>query len=276
MVSLCSNERWRAEREHGVHKAQDGAEQGSALAATFARQGFAVIPGFWTRAQCAAAEAEIRQALDPVLGPAEFEADVGYPGAPSDRAAPGGDTPRRLLFAYSRFPALRGLAASPLLAQHLRTLLATDDVRLSQCHHNCVMTKAPGFSSATLWHQDVRYWSYARPALISAWLALGSETVHNGALRVIPGTHLEDFAASRLDEQKFLIPDQPTNAALIDSAVSVELAPGDLLLLHCRLFHAAGRNASQSMKLSPVFTYRSADNLPQSGTRSAVYPDIAL
>jgi hypothetical protein len=30
------------------------------------------------------------------------------------------------------------------------------------------------------------------------------------------------------------------------------------------------------MKLSPVFTYRSADNLPQSGTRSAVYPDIAL
>jgi phytanoyl-CoA hydroxylase len=276
MVSLCSSGRWRAEREHSVYKAEDGAQQGSALAATFARQGFAVIPGFWTQAQCAAVEAEIRQALDPVLGPAEFEADVGYPGAPPDRGAPGGDTPRRLLFAYSRFPALRGLAVSPLLAEYLRTLLATDDVRLSQCHHNCVMTKAPGFSSATLWHQDVRYWSYTRPALISAWLALGPETAENGALQVIPGTHREDFAASRLDARKFLIPDQPANAALIDSAVTVELAAGDLLLFHCRLFHAAGRNASQSIKLSPVFTYRSADNLPLSGTRSAVYPDIAL
>ena len=56
---------------------------------------------------------------------------------------------------------------------------------LSQCHHNCVMTKHPG-CSATLWHQDIRYWSFDRPELISAWFALDQEEAVNGALRVIP------------------------------------------------------------------------------------------
>jgi phytanoyl-CoA hydroxylase len=259
-----------------VQQAQDGALDMGDLTAAFTRQGFVVVREFWSRAACAEAEHDIRLALSPVLGPAEFEADVGYPGAPPGRAAPGGDTPRRLLFAYSRFPALREFATAPALRRCLRSLLSTDDVRLSQGHHNCVMTKAPGFSSATLWHQDVRYWSYARPELISAWLAIGAESAENGALRVIPGTHRQEFPASRLDGQKFLIPEQPANAALIDSAVTVELAPGDLLLFHCRLFHAAGRNSSMSMKLSPVFTYRAGDNLPLSGTRSSAYPDIAL
>ena len=71
------------------------------------------------------------------------------------------------------------------------------------------MTKHPGFSSATLWHQDVRYWSFQRPELISVWFALGDETAENGALRVIPGTHLLDVQAQRLDAELFLRPDLP-------------------------------------------------------------------
>ncbi len=256
----------------------------------FQRNGYLVVRGFWPAAECALIEREVREALDPVLGPVEYEAEVGYPGAPLNRSAPGGDTPRRLLFAYSRFPALRRFAIAPALRGYLAPLLkadpgskgvqadeqGNDEVLLSQCHHNCVMTKAPGFSSATLWHQDVRYWSFAEPALISAWLALGVEHAGNGALQVIPGTHREAFAPERLDDRKFLRPDLPANAALIASACTIELAVGDLLLFHCRTFHAAGRNASDAVKLSPVFTYRGGANPPLPGTRSSAYPDIPL
>ncbi len=246
------------------------------LARSFAADGFVVLPGLVTPAACDALAAEVEASLHPVLAPAEFEAETGYPGAPPSRDAAGGDTPRRLLGAYSRFAALRPLVTSEAVARHLRAVMATDRVMLSQCHHNCVMTKSPGFSSVTLWHQDVRYWSFERPELVSLWLALGDETAENGALEVIPGTHRQSFAAERLDDAKFLRPELPENRALIDQARTVELAQGDVMLFHCRTFHAAGRNLTDRVKLSCVFTYHAADNRPLSGTRSAQYASIPL
>ncbi len=138
------------------------------------------------------------------------------------------------------------------------------------------MTKHPGYSSATLWHQDIRYWSFDRPELISAWFALGDETADNGALQVIPGTHLMEFDRGRLDRDLFLRPELQENMALIERAETVRLSAGDVLLFHCRLFHAAGRNTTEEVKLSPVFTYHRDDNHPIPGTRSAAFPSIPL
>lgn len=248
----------------------------AAEAARFAADGYLVLPGFASGDVCAAVTAEVLASLHPVLAPAEFEADVGYPGAPRSRDLPGGDTPRRLLNAYSRFAALRPLVTAPALGRKLGALLGASRVLLSQCHHNCVMTKAPNFSSVTLWHQDIRYWSFERPELVSLWVALGEENADNGALQVIPGTHRQAFTAERLDEVKFLRPELPENQALIQQARTVTLAPGDAMLFHCRLFHAAGRNLTDRVKLSCVFTYHAADNHPLPGSRSAQYAGIPV
>ncbi|MFU8814014.1 MAG: phytanoyl-CoA dioxygenase family protein [Pseudomonadales bacterium] len=242
----------------------------------FAADGYLVLRGLVPPASCDAIAAEVHDSLHPVLAPAEFEVDVGYPGAPESRDAAGGDTPRRLLNAYSRFAALRPLVTGERIARHLRAVMGTERVLLSQCHHNCVMTKAPGFSSVTLWHQDIRYWAFERPELVSLWLALGDETTDNGALQLIPGTHRGVFADERLDESRFLRPDHPENQPLIAQARTVELAKGDVLIFHCRAFHAAGRNLTKRLKLSCVFTYHAADNRPLPGTRSARYASIEL
>jgi phytanoyl-CoA hydroxylase len=138
------------------------------------------------------------------------------------------------------------------------------------------MTKHPGFSSATLWHQDVRYWSFERPELISIWFALGEETSANGALQVIPGTHRLAIDTQRLDADLFLRPELEENWPLIERAEVVALNPGDVLLFHCRLFHAAGRNTSDDVKLSAVFTYHQKDNRPQQNTRSDRFPSIEV
>ena len=58
--------------------------------------------------------------------------------------------------------------------------------------------------------------------------------------------------------------------------MTLELAVGDVLLFSSRLFHAAGRNDTDAVKLSLVFTYHAPDNRPIPGTRSAQYPSIAL
>ena len=243
---------------------------------TFARDGFLVLRGVVSDEACARVRAVVQSSLDPLVGPVEFEADVGYPGSPGDRDAPGGHTPRRLLHAYARGAALRSLALDERVANAVCATLGTADARLSQNHHNCVMTKFSGYSSATLWHQDIRYWSFDRPELVSAWFALGSESRKNGALNVIPGSHVAELDRGRLDRDLFLRTDIAENRELIRRAVTVELGPGDVLLFHCRLYHAAGKNLSDKVKLSPVFTYHAADNRPIPGTRSAALPSIPL
>jgi hypothetical protein len=52
--------------------------------------------------------------------------------------------------------------------------------------------------------------------------------------------------------------------------------PGDVVLFHCRTFHAARSNSTNEVKLSLVFTYHAADNEPLPGTRSASMPPIAV
>jgi len=214
-------------------------------------------------------------ALEPLLGPAEFEAEVGYPGAPSNLESEGGRTPRRLLHAAARFPALGDWARSAAMADILKPWLGSG-MLLSQCHHNCVMTKHPGHSSATLWHQDIRYWSFDRPELLSVWLALGEENGRNGALRIIPGSHRLHLDRGRFDRDLFLRPDLPENTALIRLSREVALAPGDVLFFHCRALHAAGVNRSDQVKLSCAFTYHAADNRPIPNTGSDRYPGLPL
>lgn len=242
----------------------------------FATAGFMIRKGLCPLSVCASVLAEVRAQLDPVLAPAEFEADVGYPGAPISHAVPGGRTPRRLLSAVSRFPTLKAFATSLSVKTETQTLLGAANISLSQAHHNCVMTKSPDHSSATLWHQDVRYWSFDRPELVSMWVALGDENVRNGSLRVIPGSHLLDLDRGRFDHALFLRPEIAENKPLLRTAKLIELEPGDVLFFHGRLFHAAGPNRTQHVKLSAVFTYHSTDNKPIPGTRSATFESVVL
>ncbi len=246
------------------------------FASRFRRDGFAVARKLVPLDECTVMRAAVERALDPLEAPVEYEADVGYPGSPDNRAAPGGLTPRRLLNAYSRHDAFRRIATHPSIAASLRQLFHPNGFALSQCHHNCIMTKQPGFSSKTLWHQDIRYWSFDEPELISVWVAMGEERESNGSLRVIPGSHQLELDRGRLDHALFLRPELEENDSLIGRAEVLELDPGDVLFFHCRLFHAAGANRTDEVKLSAVFTYHTQDNQPIPGTRSSQYPSIPI
>ncbi len=242
----------------------------------FQQDGFVVARSLLSIERIELLTLAIERNLNPPLAPLEFEADVSYPGSPESQLAIGGQTPRRLLSAYSRDLVFRELAADPVVVETLKALMGTEQVMLSQNHHNCVMTKMPGFSSETHWHQDIRYWRFDRPELISVWTALGDEKVANGALRLIPGTHVQDFERGRFDAKLFLRPELEENAALIAGAVDCELEAGDVVFFHSRTFHAAGRNSTEQRKLSIAYSYHAADNYPIPGTRSSRFPSIAL
>ncbi|MDT0635812.1 phytanoyl-CoA dioxygenase family protein [Spectribacter hydrogenooxidans] len=244
--------------------------------AEFARDGYTIVRGMADAGRLQRLRDLVGEHLTRAVAPVEYEADVAYPGAPAGRDAPGGQTVRRLLQAFDRDAHLADWALVPAATAMVGALLDSRDLRLTRCHHNCVMTKQPAYSSATGWHQDLRYWSFERPELVNAWLALGHEHPANGGMRLLPGTHRMSFAADQLDEARFLREDRADNLALLASARTAELAPGDVLFFHAGVFHAAGRNTTDERKLSAVFTYHDAGNPPVAGSRSARLPGVSI
>lgn len=243
--------------------------------ARFERDGYVIVRGLaggdFVRRMVESTRAGQASQAEPV----EYEADLHYPGAPESRGVPGGDTIRRLKEAHARDPVFTEWVSHPGMVRRLQQLLGPQVV-MPLAHHNCIMTKQPRFSSETGWHQDIRYWSFARPELVSVWLALGRETQDNGCLYLIPGTHRMTFGSERLDGALFLRPELPENQQLIAKKIAAELEPGDVLFFHCRTFHAASRNKTDQPKFSVVFTFRPADNPPNPGTRSASMPEMTL
>lgn len=241
----------------------------------FQQQGFLVLPAFSAPDYCQHVLDFAQQQLDQVVLPIEYEADTRYPGAPVSRDAEGGQTARRLLQAYARAPLLADWATQAALAENLKQLLGAG-AKMSQVHHNCIMTKQARFSSLTGWHRDSRYWHFQKPELISVWLALRDERVENGCLLVLPGSHQWQIDAEQLDSAQFLRADLERNQNLLAQAQTVPLQQGDVLLFSSNLFHAAGCNQTGQTKFSMVFTYRAQDNFPQAGSRSASLPEINL
>jgi phytanoyl-CoA hydroxylase len=241
----------------------------------FKKDGYLILKGMVTPVACDLMLSIAQQHLRSAMPPLEYEAEVGYPGAPESLDAPGGKTVRRLRGAYQRHECFRLWAEDKRLVAKLAQLFG-ESVVLSLAHHNCVMTKHPQFGTATGWHRDIRYWSFQKPDLISVWLALGSEDPDNGGLLFIPGSHRLTMRPEQMDELDFLRPDHPDNQALFAQGKPLLLNPGDVVMFHSGLFHSGGRNNSNQLKMSVVFAYHGASNAPVAGTPSAAAPDFRL
>ena len=238
-------------------------------------KGYVVVPGFAHARGLAKLNDLAKAQLAVRAAPLEYEADLRYPGAPRSHTEAGGDTVRRLLDAYARAAEFAACATAPPLRDWMQAYFG-EAVLLSRVHHNCLMTKHPRYGSATGWHRDIRFWSFEREDLVSVWLALGEETIDNGALWFVPGSHTAEFGADRFDDAKFLRVDHAGNAAMLRAAESPHLAEGDAVFFHCNTLHCAGRNLRDTVKYSLVYTYHGRSNAPQPGTRSCSKPEVEL
>jgi len=238
-------------------------------------RGYVIVPRFVSARALVALNRAARLQLTARAEPLEFEADLRYPGAPPSREAAGGETVRRLLDAYGRDPAFAQCGTTAAVREWMAAYFG-ERAFMSRAHHNCLMTKHPRYGSLTGWHRDIRYWSFERENLVSVWLALGVEEIDNGALWFVPGSHEMAFDAERFDTAKFLRAEHADNARIIRTAESPRLEPGDAVFFHCNTLHSAGKNVSDAVKFSLVFTYHGASNRPMPGTRSASLPEVPL
>jgi non-haem Fe2+, alpha-ketoglutarate-dependent halogenase len=113
----------------------------------------------------------------------------------------------------------------------------------------------PSFVS---WHQDSTYWGLSSPDVVTAWVALSESTKENGALEVVPGTHLQDQIPHRdtFSKNNMLTRGQEV-AVEVDpkSAVMLELEPGEMSLHHVRLIHGSAPNPSKRRRIGFAIRY---------------------
>jgi non-heme Fe2+,alpha-ketoglutarate-dependent halogenase len=108
------------------------------------------------------------------------------------------------------------------------------------------------------WHQDSTYWGLSKPDVVTAWVALSESNESNGAMQVVPGTHLADQIPHRdtFSENNLLTRGQEV-AVDIDpaQAVSLSLEPGEMSLHHVRLIHGSPPNTSNKRRIGFAIRY---------------------
>jgi len=113
----------------------------------------------------------------------------------------------------------------------------------------------PAFIS---WHQDSTYWGLSHPDVMTAWIALSDVTVENGAMRMLPGSHLIDQLphVDTFADNNLLTRGQEVQIDVDeDKAVDVPLKPGDMSLHHVRIVHGSNPNPTDTRRIGLAIRY---------------------
>jgi ectoine hydroxylase-related dioxygenase (phytanoyl-CoA dioxygenase family) len=112
----------------------------------------------------------------------------------------------------------------------------------------------PGYVS---WHQDATYWGLSEPDVVTAWVAFSPSTVEAGAMRVVPGTHEQQFVHRDTFHQHNMLTRGQEVAVDVDPARAVDLvlAPGEMSLHHVRLVHGSEPNRSDDRRIGFAIRY---------------------
>jgi non-heme Fe2+,alpha-ketoglutarate-dependent halogenase len=108
------------------------------------------------------------------------------------------------------------------------------------------------------WHQDSTYWGLSKPDVVTAWVALSESNKANGAMQVVPKTHLLDQIPHRdtFSEHNLLTRGQEVAVDVDESqAVSIELEPGEMSLHHVRIVHGSPPNTSPNRRVGYAIRY---------------------
>jgi len=99
--------------------------------------------------------------------------------------------------------------------------------------HDQALWKPAKTGGAVFWHQDNAYW-HCRPAnLLSCWLTLDDVVRENGAMQVIPGSHLAPVWHEKAKTTSVLLELKVDES----KAVAVDLPAGGVMFHHCQTLH---------------------------------------
>jgi len=145
---------------------------------------------------------------------------------------------RRIKHPISKHPTYAKYASHGSILDIVECLLGPN----LRYHNNKLNMKNPDSGSAVQWHQDWAFYPHTNDSILEVGIALDDMTEDNGALMVIPGSHLGRVWNHHQDG---LFVGAITDPAFRpDDAVSVTVRAGGITLHHVRIVHGSKPNQS--------------------------------
>jgi len=155
---------------------------------------------------------------------------------------PPGKRPENLNMPHVDDPYLLRLCSHPRILDVIEKFIGPNIV-LFASH---IISKRQGDGLPIPWHQDAAYWELEPMKVMTLWLAIDDSTVQNGAMRVIPGSHLW----GKIQHVPYTVKEQVLDQEMADikldesKAVDVELKAGECSLHEPLLIHGSKPNTS--------------------------------
>jgi ectoine hydroxylase-related dioxygenase (phytanoyl-CoA dioxygenase family) len=118
--------------------------------------------------------------------------------------------------------------------------------------------KEPHDPAYVSWHQDSTYWGLSHPDIVTAWVAFSVSDVPNGAMRVVPGSHLKDQLPHKdtFAKENLLTRGQEVQVEVDGrSVVDLILQPGEMSLHHVRMVHGSEPNRADYRRIGYAIRY---------------------
>jgi non-heme Fe2+,alpha-ketoglutarate-dependent halogenase len=146
------------------------------------------------------------------------------------------------------------------LVRHPRILDAVEDAIGPNilCWGSSFFIKEPRNPGFVSWHQDSTYWGLDPADVVTAWVAFTDSTPANGAMRVIPRSHLLDQIPHHdtFRPENLLSRGQEIMVEVDErEATMLPLAAGEMSLHHVRLIHGSDPNPSDQRRIGFAIRY---------------------
>ena len=233
------------------------ANERTEVAEFYRREGYAVVTGLFTVTELEEIASEVYRLFE-VRFAAEGIAAASPQALMVSQYASNRDLWRQCASKMWDVVAVLRSAAKPALTELLGALGLRRPIISTRPE---VRTDMPGDEQFMQpWHQD---WTYAQTSLnaVTVWTPLHDVTRANGAIDVIPASHLWGPLKSQqlTNPRRFVVTDDRLAGA---EPVTVELRQGECVVFSHFLVHRSGRNSTQVPRLT--FQARYADYLEPS------------
>jgi hypothetical protein len=124
-------------------------------------------------------------------------------------------------------------------------------------HSSSFFIKEPHDPGYVSWHQDGHYWGLNSDDVVTAWVALLDSDTENGAMRVIPGTHLTHMPhVDTFAKNNMLSRGQEIAVDIGDQKwVELDLKAGEISLHHVSIIHGSEPNNSDRRRIGFAIRY---------------------
>jgi ectoine hydroxylase-related dioxygenase (phytanoyl-CoA dioxygenase family) len=180
---------------------------------------------------------------------------------------------RRIKNPADRHPLYRWVALESPIPDIVAELIGPDIA----FHHSKLNLKGSHIGAPVEWHQDAAFYPHSNDAVLAVGLLLDDATPENGAMAVLPGSHL-GLVYEHYDGERFVGYMQPEDLARLDlgRARLLTLPAGSIHIHHYRAVHGSAPNTSPTERRLLINAYRAADAVPLTpdSTHSPLYGQL--